>query len=663
MFDRLPDTLALINAIIQGAIVVFGVSVTLYNVRHIFHDRVTRAFNSLLFFVVITYFMELLVNLVTVPLSAETWVRLEWIGIAMVPAAQFHLADALLVTTGDVSKRRRMSVRIWYLIGVAFFTLAIVTDLVVVELIPLLHAPHLGANPIFAIFTIYYWLISATSVRYIWQARERCVTQTTRKRVTVILITFLAAPLAVFPYLSFSTDPASNISVPFWLIIIFGNVVVSLMFAFMTYYISYFGATSPDRVVRVRLFKFMARVPLAATIVLLVFVGVKRAGSVLGLPVETTLAIAVVGTIILVEWAIHAFKRPLELLFQLTDEPEVRRIQELSERVITTRDMRQFLESVLAATCEVLRSPRAFVASFTPSGPRLEAVVGPFDDSEGLWPDAQLQEWAASASDSNHDHDQLIIEGDFVLWREYWIRPLQRKDDGMLVGILGIKGRAAVPDLSDVERDAFEGLAEQTIRALSDRVLQREVFAAVEGLLPQVTALQRTRSQATFGGTPILTTPVHGEARITTDPEFNNMVRDALSHYWGGPKLTKSPLMRLRVVQEAINRHGGNPTKALRDILSVAVEQQRPDGERSMTTAEWILYNILELKFIQGQKVRDVARRLAMSESDLYRKQRIAVEVVARSISTMEEVSSTDTTEVDENQGAHTMHLTETPPQ
>jgi hypothetical protein len=94
--------------------------------------------------------------------------------------------------------------------------------------------------------------------------------------------------------------------------------------------------------------------------------------------------------------------------------------------------------------------------------------------------------------------------------------------------------------------------------------------------------------------------------------------------------------MRLKVVQESVRSHGGNQTKALREILVRAVEQQRPEGERNMTTAEWILYNILELKFIQGQKVRDVARRLAMSESDLYRKQRVAIENVASAISEME---------------------------
>jgi hypothetical protein len=42
------------------------------------------------------------------------------------------------------------------------------------------------------------------------------------------------------------------------------------------------------------------------------------------------------------------------------------------------------------------------------------------------------------------------------------------------------------------------------------------------------------------------------------------------------------------------------------------------------------------MKFIEGRKVRDVAARLAMSEADLYRKQRVAVEVVAKAILEME---------------------------
>jgi hypothetical protein len=94
--------------------------------------------------------------------------------------------------------------------------------------------------------------------------------------------------------------------------------------------------------------------------------------------------------------------------------------------------------------------------------------------------------------------------------------------------------------------------------------------------------------------------------------------------------------MGLHVVQEALEEHEGNPTNALRAILRRGIEQTRPEGERRFT-AEWILYNILEMKFMEGRKVREVAMRLAMSEADLYRKQRVAIEAVANAIVDMEQ--------------------------
>ena len=113
-------------------------------------------------------------------------------------------------------------------------------------------------------------------------------------------------------------------------------------------------------------------------------------------------------------------------------------------------------------------------------------------------------------------------------------------------------------------------------------------------------------------------------------------VKDALTHYWGGPRLTESPLLQLKVVKDAIQDHEGNPANALRAILKQAIERVRPEGERRFT-AEWILYNILEMKFLEGRKVREIALRLAMSEADLYRKQRVALEAVTKAILDMEE--------------------------
>ena len=99
--------------------------------------------------------------------------------------------------------------------------------------------------------------------------------------------------------------------------------------------------------------------------------------------------------------------------------------------------------------------------------------------------------------------------------------------------------------------------------------------------------------------------------------------------------MTESPLMKLQVVQEAINTHEGNTTNALRAVLRDAIQKVRPEGERRFT-GEWIMYNILDMKFLEGKKVREIAMRLAMSEADLYRKQRMAIEEVAKAVMDME---------------------------
>jgi hypothetical protein len=85
----------------------------------------------------------------------------------------------------------------------------------------------------------------------------------------------------------------------------------------------------------------------------------------------------------------------------------------------------------------------------------------------------------------------------------------------------------------------------------------------------------------------------------------------------------------LRLVEITSENYDGSKTNALRALLKQAIDQSKPEGDRKYTS-DWILYNILDLKFIQGEKVREVARKLAMSEADLYRKQRVALENVAR---------------------------------
>ena len=153
-----------------------------------------------------------------------------------------------------------------------------------------------------------------------------------------------------------------------------------------------------------------------------------------------------------------------------------------------------------------------------------------------------------------------------------------------------MRARSPEPDLTPEELELLARLRTQAAAALEDHILQQEVFAAVEGILQEITALQERRSAATFGGLPVLAAELPEPTdELLQDPEFGNMVRDALTHYWGGPKLTESPLLQLQVVQRELEGHDNNPVSALRAILAEAIAQQRPDGQRSLTTTEWIL--------------------------------------------------------------------------
>ena len=93
--------------------------------------------------------------------------------------------------------------------------------------------------------------------------------------------------------------------------------------------------------------------------------------------------------------------------------------------------------------------------------------------------------------------------------------------------------------------------------------------------------------------------------------------------------------MSWQIVRKKAEESGENEVNALRGILKQALEELRPEGERT-TGGEWMLYNLIDLKFFEKQKVKDIVRRLSMSEADFYRKQRLAVEAVSKVIIRME---------------------------
>ena len=73
--------------------------------------------------------------------------------MTLVPAAQFHLSDALLRTTGKLSRRRRVLVVLSYLGGAAFAVLGLLTNWVVGEPSAVATTPSLTGGPLFPLFT------------------------------------------------------------------------------------------------------------------------------------------------------------------------------------------------------------------------------------------------------------------------------------------------------------------------------------------------------------------------------------------------------------------------------------------------------------------------------------------------------------------------------
>lgn len=625
----LPAVLAFANLILSSAIVIVSFSLLIYILTHNLRSAVARSFCALLAFVTIVYVGDVALPGTETLEEAIPWLRFQWLGIAFVPAAYLHFSDALLRTTNLTSPWRRRAVFASYFTSTILFGLAVSTDLLVHDGRHLPQISHLSAGPLFWVFALYFLLTVTWGAQNLRRARQRCLTSTSRRRMTYLAVAFAAPGLGVFPYLVAASMYSPSVSGIILFLSLVGNVGVALMIVVMAYSVAYFGVLTPDRVIKHSLIHYLLRGPFVATCVVVAMLTIPKVGRILGLPRDTVLIFAVVGLIIVLQILINLAKPFIDRLIYRQDREEITWIQELDKRLLTTTDLKQFLENVLAALCEMLRVQRGFVTVMAGGEPRIEAFCGPLSPSYPVLSSADLMDLAQSSSNNGELNNR-----DFTVRNGYWLLPLRTKDRDSTLGILGVDARSSEPDLTEDELEVVRTLVAQAELALEDRHLQQGVFSALRRIIPQIEQIQRWRGTIRYLGSPGLETieegPLYG-------PDFQQWVWDALSHYWGGPKLTKSPLLKLKVVQKALEEHQGNPAKALRSVLGQAIESLKPEGQRHMTTAEWILYNILELKFIQGLKVRDIAMRLAISESDLYRKQRVAIEEVAKTIAEMEQ--------------------------
>ena len=677
IFATLLGAVTLLNRIISAGILITAFALVIYIGLYNRRSQIARVFAVLLLCIIGAYLGDLLAQLSTPP--AFEWMRLQWIGIAFMPAAALGLSDTLLRATGETSPVRRIAVRAGYITGAVVFLLVIFTELVVMPGDLTLKLAHLNPGVLFYAFSLFYFSSVGWAMYNVIEARRRSLTATSKRRMTYFTLSFLAPTLGIFPYLLPVGWPAMLPEIIPWAGILVVNTAIGAGITLMGYSVAYYGASAPDRVIKRRLIRYLFRGPLLAAAVITALVLSSRVEKLFGLPSDFVGLIAASTIILLAQLFIVTLQPTLDRLIAGEDSGEVSYLQQFSERLMTTSDLRQFLENILAALCDLLRARTAFVMKITDLELRISSLAGEMTaglpvsepilvtignlDLEKLVPQSEIVRSVVQAHSSNGkspengngteagaapdaatavgngalaavaESPMFEIEHDFILWEGYWLIPLHSRETQEVLGVIGLVARASEPELTDEEREGVAVLVSQTARALEDSIMQRRAFEALTRIIPEADDMQRRIAETRNPAAPTL-------ADFELVPEgyddFTHLVRDALSQYWGGPRLANSPMMRLRVVTDALEANNGNATKALRAVLFEAIERLKPDGTRSFTATEWLLYNILEMKIVQGQRVRDVARKLVMSESDLYRKQRAAFEEVARIVMEME---------------------------
>jgi hypothetical protein len=620
------DILIRLNAVLTAAIIILAFSLCTYMLVYNSRTSVGRGFAALLACVCFTYAGDLALFYVGGLQAATPWLKFQWIGIAFMPAAYLHFSDALLRMTNALSSRRRFTVLTAYFFGFVLILLALQTEHLVRNPFYAPGITQFRAGPFFWVFTIYFYTTLVWGVYKIYRARARCLTSGARRRMTYLGISFAAPALGVFPYMLIASSSAMIPPIFLLATVFLVNIGIGLMISVMAYSVAFFGVLPPDRVVKHNLIHFLLRGTLVATLVIFIFLALPDRERIWGLSRDIMLLTSIVAVIVLSQLAINLAKPAIDSLIFYQDRHEIAWISELDRRLLTTNDLQQALENVLTALCEVLRVKTGFIYNlYTQQGPRLETYVGRHEAVERAV--AEIDVTGLIERKNGHGGYNFINQNHF------WFILLQNKARDHYLGLLGIEARAETYDLTLQEEESATILINQIEIILEDRQLQKEVFAALKNIIPEIERVQRLRQAVRYAGSPSL--PLVTEPAVSQN-EFSQLVRDALTHYWGGPKLTKSPLLGLRVVQDALAEHDSNAVRALRAVLTQAIERQRPEGERHMTTAEWLMYNILDLKFVQGLRVRDIAQRLSMSEADLYRKQKLAIEEVARTLQEME---------------------------
>ena len=369
-----------LDQILTAGVAITAFSLLLYALTFNLRDRIARSFAGILVCVVIVFSAEAIGTTIDQAWEVSLWLKLQWIGIIFLPAAYLHFSDALLASTGKPSRgRRRWAVRLIYVISIGFLAALLLNFLVGPLVLGKQPAPHL--QPVFMtnVFTAYYGLIMVVAWLNFARAFGRTITRTSRRRMIYLMAGSTAPALGSYPYLLFGSNLFSDHPLIFWSVATVTSAVVVILTVIMAYSVAFFGTAWPDRVVKSRLFKWLMRGPVTASIALGLTTIVRRTGAALGSPYSAFVPIVMVSSILLIEHLITLFGPFLEKwLFygKGKDREDLSLLRTMEDRLLTNTDLRQFLEVILTTICDRLQTSNAFVASMNGEGLALIVTIG-----------------------------------------------------------------------------------------------------------------------------------------------------------------------------------------------------------------------------------------------------------------------------------------------
>ena len=621
--NLLIPSLRALSEVLTAAVAMTAFSVLLFSLRFLLRkQKLAIALVPLLICITAIYSADALETMAEGRDAKLIWQMIHWTGFIFLPAGCAAFSMVLLEMTGkEIRGWLRGFTGVNILLSILFVGLLWTGKLFDgIRIIT-----NIGTTMIHNGMTFRFWIYFAVSLSAtVWilgSAFSRTRTQTSRRRMIYLIVGLLGIVIGSFPLLLFGSGMLiSQYPLVFWTLSVIGNAIVTLMVLLLGYAVATFSVSWSDRLTRLRLIEWILRGPVTASLTLWLVTMINRSQGKFGLNIDGLSTLATVVSIIMLEYLISLLVPRIERgsLVGLGSE-DYTIFREFQGMMVFKPELETYLEALTGALCDRFQARDGFFAVMDETG-TFDPVVC---TGESSWLDLEnlLRKFPETFSENGN--------------RPYWdeigvIIPLFNHDEQMDT-FLGVLGLADVP--ADLMSNGYLNVLDDALEKARTVLWQRRYLTAAWRVLRSRTVQSENSSFRT--GSVLDQGALLTESGTPELDEVSVWVKDALTHYWGGPKLSDNPLLQWKIVKMAAEEANENDVNGLRAVLKKALEELRPEGERS-AGGEWMLYNLIDLKFFEKQKVRDIVRRLSMSEADFYRKQKVAVETLAKEIIRME---------------------------